>query len=77
MSESGFVLKCWEFVELSHGSAELMAENIVCTHSSGIIWLQIHVHLIYIIYFHILCLMHYMFACVDVYITIWNTSFYI
>lgn len=47
MNAPGFVLQCWEFVEFSHGSAELMAENSVCAYSSGIIWLQIHVHLIY------------------------------
>lgn len=46
MGESGFVLKHWEFVESSHGSAELTAENGVYGHSSGVLRLQIHVHLI-------------------------------
>lgn len=31
--------------------------------------------ILYIIYFYILYIMHYMFACVYMYIKIWNTSY--
>lgn len=70
MSEAGFVLKWWE-VEPSQGSAELTAENSVClqrwnyTPTNTCTFDRCNL-------FYTLYIMHYMFACVYMYIKIWN-----